>query len=161
MSTLDAALAAVRRRSAEMHALARRWVTVNTFTANVAGVNEVGALLQEAFALPSLACERVPGGAEHGDHLIWRTGLSTARPPIVLVGHHDTVFPPGHFEGWREDGDKAIGPGALDMKGGLAVMWGALAALAEAGALERLPLVVGSVADEEIGSVDSRPHLES
>src|SRR4051812_5859726 len=71
--SIDAALAAVRRRGDEMHALTRTWVEVNSYTANVAGVNAVGAMLREAYALPSLACTVVPGGAELGDHLIWRT----------------------------------------------------------------------------------------
>ena len=62
---------------------------------------------------------------------------AAAGAPIVLVGHHDTVFPPGHFEGWKEDGGRAIGPGALDMKGGLAIIRTALAALDEAGVLAR------------------------
>ncbi len=68
---------------------------------------------------------------------MWRTGAPGK--PIVLVGHHDTVFPPGHFEGWREDGGRATGPGALDMKGGLAVIHAALAALEAAGQLAQLP----------------------
>lgn len=151
-----AALEAVRRRGGEMLALTRRWVEINSYTENVAGVNAVGALLREAFALPSLACEVIAGG-EHGDHLIWRT--PAAGPRILLIGHHDTVFPPGHFEGWREDGDQATGPGALDMKGGLAVIRTALAALDDAGALAALPLAVISVSDEEIGSPSSMPHL--
>ena len=53
---------------------------------------------------------------------MWRTPASHGKPPILLIGHHDTVFPPGHFEGWREDGNRATGPGALDMKGGLAII---------------------------------------
>jgi glutamate carboxypeptidase len=79
----------------------------------------------------------------------------------VIIGHHDTVFPPGHFEGWREDGGRAIGPGALDMKGGLSVIRGALAALAEVGALAALPVVVICVADEEVGSPSSQVHLHA
>jgi glutamate carboxypeptidase len=157
--SIDAALAAVRRRGDEMLALTRTWVEVNSYTANVAGVNAVGAMLREAYTLPSLACSVIPGGAELGDHLIWRTPAAAHAAPIVLIGHHDTVFPPGHFEGWREDGGRATGPGALDMKGGLSVIRGALAALEEVGALAALPLVVISVADEEIGSPSSAPHL--
>jgi glutamate carboxypeptidase len=106
----------------------------------------------------------VPGGSAAGealgDHLIWRTPAAMHAPPIVLIGHHDTVFPPGHFEGWREEAGKAIGPGVLDMKGGLAVIRGALAALDEVGALARLPIAVVCVADEEIGSPTSMPHLQ-
>jgi glutamate carboxypeptidase len=115
-------------------------------------------MLREAFALPSLTCEVVPGGDGFGDHLIWRT--AAPGKPIVLVGHHDTVFPPGHFEGWREADGRATGPGALDMKGGLAVIHGALAALEAAGLLARLPVAVVCVAEEEVGSPTSKPHLE-
>src|ERR1700755_959164 len=153
-ATLEAAIAAVHRRGDEMIALTRQWVEVNSYSANVPGVNAVGELLRHAYALPSLTCTVIPGGsaggAELGDHLIWRTPAAMHAPPIVLIGHHDTVFPPGHFEGWREDGGKAIGPGVLDMKGGLSVIRGALAALDEVGALAGLPIAVVCVADEEI-----------
>lgn len=160
---LDQALAALRGRGAEMIALARSWVEVNSYTSNVDGVNRVGAMLREAFALPSLACTVVPGGEEHGDHLIWRTPAAAREgaAPILLIGHHDTVFPPGHFEGWREQGHRAVGPGALDMKGGLSVIRGALAALDDIGALAALPIAVISVSDEEVGSPSSMPHLQA
>jgi glutamate carboxypeptidase len=49
----------------------------------------------------------------------------------------------------------------LDMKGGLAVIRTALAALDEVGALAGLPLTVACVADEEIGSPTSAPHLQA
>ena len=155
---LAVAVAAVRARKAEMIAMTRAWVEVNSYTENVDGVNAVGALLRAAFALPGLVLADKPS-QRFGSHLFWRTAAPGA--PILVVGHHDTVFPPGHFEGWREEGERAIGPGALDMKGGLAVVRAALAALAEVGVLGRLPVVVVSVADEEVGSVDSRPHLEA
>ena len=151
---LDAALAALRPD--EMLAHAREWCAINSFTANVAGVNAVGALLRDAFALPSLRCTTIPGG-EHGDHLVWRTVVPGA--PIVLVGHHDTVFPPGHFETWTEEGGRVTAPGVLDMKGGLAIIRGVLAALEGVGVLAELPLMVVSVGDEEVGSPSSTPHL--
>ncbi len=151
---LDAALAALRPDA--MLADAKAWCAINSFTANVAGVNAVGALLREAFALPSLRCTTIPGG-EHGDHLVWRTAAPGA--PIVLIGHHDTVFPPGHFETWVEADGRVTAPGVLDMKGGLAIIRGVLAALEAAGALAALPVIVVSVGDEEIGSPSSTPHL--
>jgi glutamate carboxypeptidase len=162
LNALDEVIAAVHRRSDEMFALTRRWVEVNSYTDNVAGVNAVGAMLREAFALPGLTCTPIESGDEgFGDHLVWRTPAAAHAAPIVLIGHHDTVFPPGHFEGWREAGGRAIGPGALDMKGGLSVIRGALAALDEVGALADLPLVVVCVADEEVGSPSSQPHLQA
>src|SRR6185312_10246585 len=156
MKSLDAALAAVRNRGAEMLALTRSWVEINSFTQNIEGVNRVGALLREAFALPPLTCSVIPAEG-YGDHMIWRTPAAGA--PILLVGHHDTVFPPGHFEGWREDGNRATGPGALDMKGGLAIIRTALAALEDAKLLADLPLRIVCVSDEEVGSPTSAPHL--
>ena len=154
---LDTALGAVRTRQPEMLALAKRLVEVNSYTANVDGVNRVGSLLREAFALPDLALAAIPAGPTYGDHLVWRTRGPGA--PILLVGHHDTVFPPGHFEGWREEAGKVTAPGVLDMKGGLAVIRTALAALADAGVLAKLPITVVCVADEEVGSPSSAPHL--
>jgi len=156
-------LAAVRARAGEMIAMTRSWVEINSYTDNVAGVNAVGARLRDAFALPSLTCTVIPGGDKFGDHLIWRTPAAAVpgAAPIVLIGHHDTVFPPGHFEGWREDGDRAVGPGALDMKGGLSIIRAALATLDDAGALAALPIVVVCVGDEEVGSPSSTPHLKA
>ena len=52
----------------------------------------------------------------------FRSRGDASRRPIALVGHLDTVFPPGTFEGFKRDGDLARGPGVLDMKGGLVVV---------------------------------------
>ncbi len=161
MGKLDSALSDLATRGPEMLALARRWVEINSYTSNVAGVDAVGALLREAFSLPSLTLTAIPGGEGFGTHLVWKTAAALSRPPILLIGHHDTVFPPGHFEGWREEGGKAIGPGALDMKGGLAVIRTTLAALEAVGALAELPVIVVSVSDEEVGSPTSAAHLRS
>lgn len=139
----------------------RRWVEVNSYTGNIDGCNRVADLLLEGFGLPGLTHERVPGNG-CGDHVIWRTPAWDAAPErrVILVGHHDTVFPPGTFEVWEEHGDRLRGPGVLDMKGGLATIRTALAALADAGALAALPLAVVTVADEETGSSESRTMLE-
>src|SRR5262245_33025903 len=158
---LGKALIALRGREHEMLGLTRSWVEINSFTANIDGVNQVGQELREAFGrVASLGCTVIPGGSGYGDHLVFRTPASTSRPPILLIGHHDTVFPPGHFEGWREDGGRATAPGVLDMKGGLSVIRAALAALDDVGALAELPIIAISVADEEVGSPSSMPHLK-
>jgi glutamate carboxypeptidase len=158
--TLTEALAVLGARQHDMPRMTRDWVEINSYTENVAGVNHVGELLRGAFALPSLRLE-IKASARFGDHLIWRTAAADEldAAPILLIGHHDTVFPPGHFEGWREEDGRATGPGALDMKGGLALVRAVLAALEEVGALKRLPVVMVSVSDEEVGSPDSQAHL--
>jgi glutamate carboxypeptidase len=80
---------------------------------------------------------------------------------VLLVGHFDTVFPPGTFEGMRYDGDLLRGPGVLDMKGGLVVVAFALRALAEVVGLDRVvPVRLLAVSDEEVGSHEARPIIE-
>jgi hypothetical protein len=78
--TLNAAVAALHRERDALIARTRAWVEVNSFTANVAGVNAVGELLRASFALPSLTCEVIPGG-DHGDHLVWRTPAAAHQAP--------------------------------------------------------------------------------
>jgi glutamate carboxypeptidase len=142
-----------------MHELTRELVCINSYTSHAEGVNAVGRVLERAFDLPGLQHWAERGAAERGDHLFWRT-TGAAGAPLLLIGHHDTVFPPGHFEGYRVDAGRAYGPGTLDMKGGLAIIWGVLKVLSDAGVLPTRALVFASVADEEMGSLDSRKHLE-
>jgi glutamate carboxypeptidase len=157
---LEVALAALHARGRDMLELARTWVEVNSYTENVRGVNAVGSMLRDAFGLPSLECDE-KASQKFGNHLFWSTPAAKEKPAIVLIGHHDTVFPPGHFEEWHEENGRASGPGILDMKGGLAIIHAVLAVLEDVGELASLPIVLASVADEEVGSMDSRPHLES
>lgn len=156
VSALADALAAVSRRVPEAFRLLRTWVETNSHTGVPENVNAMGELLKQAFALPELVSS-VQVGRDFGDHLAWHTPEAASAPRVVLVGHHDTVFPPGSFEGWHEDGDLIRGPGVLDMKGGIAVVWCALGALSDVGLLARTRLVLLSVGDEEVGSPDSRP----
>ena len=159
---VDRALAAADARAPELLPLLERWVAINSYTGNHAGCDAVADELTAAFALPGLAVRRV-ATAGSADHLVWTTPAWDAAPPaqrVVLIGHHDTVFPPGTFEVWEHHGDRLRGPGVLDMKGGLATIRTALAALADVGALADLPLALCSVSDEETGSNHSRPLLE-
>jgi glutamate carboxypeptidase len=125
-------------------------VSINSFTDNRDGGNLVGQGLESLFTIPGLVQRRV-ASQKYADHLVF---THEGANPIALVGHLDTVFPPGTFEGYRRDGDLARGPGVLDMKGGLVVVAFALKALAQAGALPALKLVI--VADEEVGSPEGQ-----
>ncbi|MFF1834668.1 M20/M25/M40 family metallo-hydrolase [Streptomyces sp. NPDC058231] len=87
-----------------------------------------------------------PGG------LLWRTGPSD-RPPVLLVGHFDTVWPLGTLERrpFLVSGSRATGPGVFDMKAGLIQGLYALARLREVCAEEPAAAFLVT-ADEEIGS---------
>jgi glutamate carboxypeptidase len=158
---LTGALAAAQRRGEELLPILERWVRTNSFSSDFDGVNAMADHLVHDFDVPGLVLERRAGN-DSGDHLAWRTAAWEARPSerVMLIGHHDTVFPPGTFEVWERQDDRLRGPGVLDMKGGLAVVRTAVAALADAGALEHVALAVVSVGDEEVGSLDSRDFLE-
>ncbi|MBL8923634.1 MAG: M20 family metallopeptidase [Myxococcaceae bacterium] len=139
----------------------RRLVEPNSFSGNRDGGNEVVARLVELFAMPGLTAQRMPS-ARFADHLIFRTKGQRAEPPLALLGHSDTVFPPGTFEGYRVDGALRRGPGVYDMKGGLVSVAFALKAVAEVKGLDALPpLRVVIVSDEEVGSPEGAPLIRT
>lgn len=137
----------------------KRLVDVNSFTDHPEGGRKVGALLREVFAVPGLAAEVVPS-TRYADHLVFRSE-GTGKGPVAILGHLDTVFPPGKFEGYRVDGELRRGPGVLDMKGGLVVVAWALKAIDRTVGLKAIaPLRIVVVADEEVGSPEGRPLIE-
>jgi len=88
-----------------------------------------------------------------GHHLFWSHGATK----VLLIGHHDTVWPMGTVSRWpfSVDGDRATGPGCFDMKAGLVQMFHALSLLPS---LDGVTVVVN--ADEEIGSPVSRALIQ-
>jgi glutamate carboxypeptidase len=86
-------------------------------------------------------------------HLRWVFGT----PRVLLMGHHDTVWPMGSLRThpWSVTGGIARGPGVLDMKAGLVQMFHALASLPSPDGV--CVLVNG---DEEVGSPTSRELIE-
>ena len=78
------------------------------------------------------------------------------KPRILLAGHIDTVFDPkGPFQTMSPsaDGRTAIGPGVVDMKGGILIAMVALETLREAGVECSWSFLLNS--DEETGSYAS------
>ena len=80
-----------------------------------------------------------------------------ALPPVLLLGHMDTVHPVGSFPGgpWRVEGDYVYGPGVHDCKGGLVIALYVIRALQHAG-YDRRQLKLVTVSDEETGHSLSR-----
>jgi glutamate carboxypeptidase len=132
-------------------------VEVNSYTDNTQGGRKVGAILRDLFAIDGVHAAMQPS-ERFADHWVFRTRPdATDEGAVALVGHLDTVFPPGTFEGYRRDGALARGPGVLDMKGGLVVIAFALKALATAGAIDSVvPLRIAIVSDEEVGSPEGQ-----
>ena len=84
-------------------------------------------------------------------------------PPVLLLGHFDTVYPLGTLATMpcHVADDRLHGPGVLDMKSGIALMLHAIEALqAWHSGLPR-PVTVFLVSDEEVGSYSSRKITEA
>ncbi|HEY1821168.1 MAG TPA: M20/M25/M40 family metallo-hydrolase [Trebonia sp.] len=91
-------------------------------------------------------------------HLRWRFGDGAPRGGVLLLAHHDTVWPLGSLETHPFSVADGVlrGPGSFDMKAGLVLALHALAALGLPGGVTLL--VTG---DEEVGSPSSRGLIEA
>ena len=89
-----------------------------------------------------------------GPHVHWSGG---GAPSVLILGHHDTVFPLGALSErpFRHADGKLTGPGVFDMKAGIVQAIHAVAELDDASGVEML-----FTADEEVGSAASRGLLE-
>jgi glutamate carboxypeptidase len=102
-------------------------------------------LLQQA-GLSTTLVEHPCGNAVLGEIC----GENPAAPIILLLGHHDTVYPVGVASSrLRIEGDKLFGPGTVDMKGGLLHAIYAFSILAKQGYKQFNKILFLSVPDEE------------
>ncbi|WP_295517656.1 M20 family metallopeptidase [uncultured Pseudomonas sp.] len=140
--------------------LLQRLVDTDSNSYDKVGVDAVGAVLTAALAEDGIEIARTPV-ADFGDVLAAQVGPAEGTG-VLLLGHRDTVFPPGTVaaRGFTRDEKMAFGPGVADMKGGLVASCFALRALKRAGQLP-FPVRVLYTGDEEIGSGSARPHLEA
>jgi glutamate carboxypeptidase len=145
------------------------WAAINTGSRNLGGLHDMAGILADAFSI--LPCEMhlvepapveavdasgKPFAVAHGRNL-HLTVRPSAPMQLLFTGHMDTVFPVDHpFQSmrWIEDG-VLNGPGVADMKGGIAVMLAALAAVEASPDATRVGYEVVINSDEEVGSLGS------
>jgi acetylornithine deacetylase/succinyl-diaminopimelate desuccinylase-like protein len=88
--------------------------------------------------------------------LIMRFGHGPADRMLTLCGHVDVVPAEGDWAAppfaLTRDGERLIGRGVVDMKGGVAAAVAAIRALAISGNLDRCRLELAITGDEEVGS---------
>ena len=84
-------------------------------------------------------------------------------PNILILAHLDTVFPKGTVaeRPFSIEGDRAYGPGVIDMKASHVLVYYAIKALYESGNEAYKDVEILLNCDEEIGSKSSRALIES
>jgi glutamate carboxypeptidase len=141
----------------------RQLVEIESPSDNKPAVDQLGALLAGRF-------EKIGGHAKFhrvpnfGDHLQVDFSGAHNGKPILFLGHIDTVYPMGTLSTMpcRVADGRLWGPGALDMKSGIALILHAIEGLRtwHADTMPR-PVTVLLVTDEEVGSESSRRITES
>lgn len=136
--------------------LLEKIVDINSDSHNVAGLEKVRSTLIPYFEALGMKVTRHEL-AEGRVVLSFETAY--AKPTVLLIGHLDTVFAQtSPFQTLSRQGDRLMGPGVIDMKGGVVLMLNALAQLKDEGVLDNVRVVLND--DEEIGSSLSKPILQ-
>ena len=132
-------------------ALLERLVNQNSGSLNAAGVEKVGQMMRAEFEALGFTVRWVPmDQVKRGGHIIATHKGNGRGKRMLLIGHLDTVFEPSSpFQTFTREGDKAIGPGVNDNKGGMVVMLTALKAMKAAGTLKNADIEVVLTGDEE------------
>ena len=117
-----------------------------------ASADNLAALIEERTGRPATL---IDGPA--GPHVHWSGGDDPEAKRVLILGHHDTVFPIGALaeRPFTVADGNVTGPGVFDMKGGIVQALHAVAELDDAAGVEML-----FTSDEEVGSRSSRELLE-
>lgn len=144
-----------------MIALLEELVNIDSGSHDKAGVDEVGRRLRRFLDEHGLRTRLLPKRRQ-GDVLRADLNGGPGGPPILLMGHRDTVFPKGEAarRPFRIQGSRAYGPGVCDMKGGLVQNAFVMAAFQRFG-VDIAPLAMLATSDEEIGSPECREDIEA
>jgi glutamate carboxypeptidase len=153
-------LTALTRRRPEMVRFLRQLVEQESPSFNKPAVDSFAHSLAKTLAGIG-ARVRLHPAQDFGNHLQADFAADRRAPPVLLLGHMDTVWDVGTLKKMpvREKNGRLFGPGVYDMKAGIAQMIFAVDALRELrGAVPR-PVTILLVSDEEVKSASSRAIL--
>src|SRR5699024_649723 len=143
-----------------MLSLLEKLVNTDSGSHDKEGVDQVGAILREEYEKLGFEVD-VRENKENGNNLVLRHKDATS-PSILLIAHMDTVFPKGTAKErpFKIEGDRAYGPGVIDMKSSQVSLLFAVKSLQEKddSAYKNIEIILNS--DEEIGSTTSKELIE-
>ncbi len=158
----DLILSFLKQQRDAMLQLLEQFVLIESPTTKPDSQALVLARLLESFRDLNYDVTIIPG-IKSGGHLSARPSyIKDNSQSQLLLGHCDTVWPIGTLKKmpFIVEGNIAKGPGIFDMKAGLVQMIFALKALDDLGFSPDLKPLVFINSDEEIGSVESGPHIK-
>ena len=134
--------------SATSRALLEDLCAISSESGNADGLRRVAARLYSELERHGLVVEIVEEPDAHGamQPVLLARGPAAGDGHLLLVGHMDTVLPAVPP---RLDGPRMLATGALDMKGGLAMLVAALDTLAASSRKPPADLLLVAVPDEE------------
>ena len=140
-----------------------RWASVESPSYDRDAVNRMMDMAQADLAAMGARITRIPG--EEGFADVVKADFEFGQgPPVMILGHLDTVHLVGTTEGElpvQRAGDRLYGPGVQDMKGGMFLALHALHKLIETAGPLRVPITVLCIPDEEVGSPTTRARIEA
>ncbi len=140
----------------EIFQLLEQLVNIDSGSNTKIGIDAISTLLKAKFEQIDFIVG-VIHEKEYGNHLVMQH-RDAKNPEIIIVGHMDTVFPEGTAKKrpFIIEGERAFGPGVIDMKASLVSLLYALTVLKQAGkkGYQNVQIILNS--DEEIGSPSSR-----
>ncbi len=140
----------------EMLQLLEQLVNIDSGSNTKSGIDMISSILKVKFERLGFIVEVIEE-KEYGNHLIIQHRDAT-NPEIIIIGHMDTVFPEGtaQMRPFTIEGNRAFGPGVIDMKASLVSLIYALTAMKHTGkkGYQNVRILLNS--DEELGSPSSR-----
>jgi glutamate carboxypeptidase len=152
-------------RESEFLSSVRALVETESPSGDLNGSRQLVSLLAEMAAQIGAvnSIDRIPAN-DFGEHLRIRAFTqANDKPPILLLGHTDTVHPRGSIQArpWRVEANRIYGPGVFDMKSNCALAIEILRALDARGTAPTIPVTLLLTCDEESGSPNGRALVEA
>jgi glutamate carboxypeptidase len=131
--------------------LLEKLVNQNSGTMNFPGVKTVGDMMRAELEPLGFKVQWIDmAKAGRSGHLVATKAGKKGAKRLLLIAHLDTVFEADSpFQTFVRNGDKAVGPGAGDDKGGMVVIVSALRAMQAAGTLKDASIEIHMTGDEE------------
>jgi glutamate carboxypeptidase len=131
--------------------LLEKLVNQNSGTMNFPGVKTVGDMMRAELEPLGFKVQWIDmAKAGRSGHLVATKAGKKGTKRLLLIAHLDTVFEADSpFQTFVRNGDKAVGPGAGDDKGGMVVIVSALRAMQAAGTLKDASIEIHITGDEE------------